>query len=117
MTSLHRVAPSPASLVSNALAVRRVRKPPLTAETLRAWKVVDFLQNADVVIADSQYDAIEYPSRRGLGHTCADDTVQLAARAGVQQLSFSITITMTTKLPRWSRTGRKRSPEPAQPCE
>jgi phosphoribosyl 1,2-cyclic phosphodiesterase/ActR/RegA family two-component response regulator len=49
-------------------------------------KVVDFLRNADVVIADSQYDAIEYPSRRGWGHTCADDTVQLAARAGAKQL-------------------------------
>ena len=34
----------------------------------------------------SQYDAIEYPSRRGWGHTCADDTVQLAARAGAKQL-------------------------------
>jgi hypothetical protein len=29
------------------------------------------------VIADSQYDAIEYPSRHGWGHTCAEDTVQL----------------------------------------
>ena len=49
-------------------------------------KVVDFLRDADVVIADSQYDAIEYPSRRGWGHTCADDTVQLAIRAGVKRL-------------------------------
>jgi hypothetical protein len=49
-------------------------------------KVVDFLRNADVVIADSQYDAIEYHSRRGWGHTCADDTVQLAVRAGAKQL-------------------------------
>jgi phosphoribosyl 1,2-cyclic phosphodiesterase/ActR/RegA family two-component response regulator len=49
-------------------------------------KVIDFLRDADIVIADSQYDAIEYPSRRGWGHTCADDTVQLAARAGVKQL-------------------------------
>ena len=45
-------------------------------------------RDADVVIADSQYDAIEYPSRRGWGHTCADDTVQLAARAGAKQLSL-----------------------------
>lgn len=49
-------------------------------------KVVNFLRDADVVMADSQYDAIEYPSRRGWGHTCADDTVQLAVRAGVKQL-------------------------------
>ena len=49
-------------------------------------RLVEFLRNADVVIADSQYDAIEYPSRRGWGHTCADHTVQLAARAGAKQL-------------------------------
>lgn len=49
-------------------------------------KVVEFLRGAEVVIADSQYDAIEYPSRRGWGHTCADDTVQLAARAGAKRV-------------------------------
>ena len=49
-------------------------------------KVVDFMQGADVLIADSQYDEAEYPSRRGWGHTCADDTVQLAMRAQVKRL-------------------------------
>ena len=49
-------------------------------------KVVDFLRDAEVVIADSQYDAIEYPSHRTWGHTCADDTVQLAMRAGAKRL-------------------------------
>ncbi len=49
-------------------------------------KVIEFMRNAEVVIADSQYDAIEYPSRRGWGHTCADDTVQLAVRAGAKRL-------------------------------
>jgi len=49
-------------------------------------KVIEFLRDAEVVIADSQYDAIEYPSRRGWGHTCADDTVQLAARAGAKRV-------------------------------
>lgn len=49
-------------------------------------KVVDFMRDAAVVIADSQYDAIEYPSRRGWGHTCADDTVQLAVRANAKRL-------------------------------
>lgn len=53
---------------------------------LQDEKVVDFLRGAEVVIADSQYDAIEYPTRRGWGHTCADDTVQLAARAGAQRV-------------------------------
>lgn len=32
---------------------------------LQDEKVVDFLRGAEVVIADSQYDAVEYPSRRG----------------------------------------------------
>lgn len=49
-------------------------------------KVVEFLRGAEVVIADSQYDAIEYPTRRGWGHTCADDTVQLAVRAGAKRV-------------------------------
>jgi phosphoribosyl 1,2-cyclic phosphodiesterase/ActR/RegA family two-component response regulator len=51
-------------------------------------KVVDFLRDADLVIADSQYDAIEYPSRRGWGHTCADDTAQLALRAAAKRLAL-----------------------------
>jgi phosphoribosyl 1,2-cyclic phosphodiesterase len=49
-------------------------------------KVVDFIRDAAVVITDSQYDAVEYPSRLGWGHTCADDAVDLACRAGVKQL-------------------------------
>ncbi len=49
-------------------------------------KVVDFMRDAEVIIADSQYDAVEYPSHRTWGHTCADDTVQLAARAGAKRL-------------------------------
>jgi phosphoribosyl 1,2-cyclic phosphodiesterase/CheY-like chemotaxis protein len=48
--------------------------------------VVEFLREADVFMADSQYDLTEYPARRGWGHTCADDTVDLAIRAGVKQL-------------------------------
>ena len=53
---------------------------------LQDEKVVEFLREADVIIADSQYDEAEYPSRRGWGHTCADDTVHLAMRASVKQL-------------------------------
>ncbi len=49
-------------------------------------KVIEFVRGADVLIADSQYDEAEYPSRLGWGHTCADDTVQNAIRAGVRQL-------------------------------
>ncbi len=60
--------------------------PQLEYARIEDEKVVEFLRGADLVIADSQYDAIEYPSRRGWGHTCADDTVQLALRAGAKQL-------------------------------
>ncbi|MEA3208864.1 MAG: hypothetical protein QOE70_1921 [Chthoniobacter sp.] len=49
-------------------------------------QVVEFIRDADVLIADSQYDEAEYPSRLGWGHTCADDTVVTAMRAGVKQL-------------------------------
>ena len=49
-------------------------------------KVVEFMRNAEVVIADSQYDEAEYSARRGWGHMCADDTVQLAIRAGAKRL-------------------------------
>lgn len=49
-------------------------------------KVIEFIRGAAVVIADSQYDRAEYPTRLGWGHTCADDTVDLAIRAGVKQL-------------------------------
>jgi phosphoribosyl 1,2-cyclic phosphodiesterase/CheY-like chemotaxis protein len=49
-------------------------------------KVIEFIRAADVVIGDTQYDTTEYPSRLGWGHTCADDAVDLAMRAGVKHL-------------------------------
>ena len=48
--------------------------------------MIDFIREADVVIGDTQYDTTEYPSRLGWGHTCVDDAVNLALRAGVKQL-------------------------------
>lgn len=53
---------------------------------LQDGKLVDFMQEAAVVIADSQYDEAEHVARRGWGHMCVDDTVQFAARAGVKRL-------------------------------
>ena len=44
------------------------------------------MRGADVVIGDTEYDAAEYPSRLGWGHTCADDAVELAMRAKVKHL-------------------------------
>jgi phosphoribosyl 1,2-cyclic phosphodiesterase len=49
-------------------------------------KVVEFIRDADIVIGDTQYDRVEYPARLGWGHTCADDAVELAIRAGVKHL-------------------------------
>ncbi|MDQ6939541.1 MAG: response regulator [Verrucomicrobiota bacterium] len=53
---------------------------------LQDEQVINFLRDAAVVMADSQYDLAEYETRRGWGHTCADDTVDLAIRANVKQL-------------------------------
>ena len=44
------------------------------------------MRGADVVIGDTEYDAAEYPSRLGWGHTCADDAVGRAMRAKVKHL-------------------------------
>lgn len=48
--------------------------------------LVDFLAGCDLLILDSQYDRADYPSHVGWGHGCLDDSVALAARAGVGQL-------------------------------
>jgi phosphoribosyl 1,2-cyclic phosphodiesterase/CheY-like chemotaxis protein len=49
-------------------------------------KLVDFIRDADVLIMDSQYDAMEYPRHVGWGHTCVDDSVAIALSAGVKRL-------------------------------
>ena len=72
--------------VERQKAERQASPDGLAYAKIQDEKVIEFLRDADLVIADSQYDAIEYPSRRGWGHTCADDTVQLAMRAGAKRL-------------------------------
>jgi phosphoribosyl 1,2-cyclic phosphodiesterase/ActR/RegA family two-component response regulator len=49
-------------------------------------QLVEFFQDADVLIIDAQYDAAEYESRRGWGHGCIDDVVALGLDAGVRKL-------------------------------
>jgi phosphoribosyl 1,2-cyclic phosphodiesterase/ActR/RegA family two-component response regulator len=61
-------------------------RPSLDYARLQDEKVIEFIRGADVVIGDTQYDNVEYPSRLGWGHTCADDAVELAMRAGVKHL-------------------------------
>ena len=52
----------------------------------RDQEVVEFLREADVVITDTQYDNLEYPSRLDWGHSCVDDVVDIAMRARVRHL-------------------------------
>lgn len=49
-------------------------------------RLVDFLQGADVLIMDAQYDAEEYERHVGWGHGCVDDVVRLALASKVRQL-------------------------------
>ena len=49
-------------------------------------KLVEFIRDADVVIMDSQYDANEYKSHIGWGHSCVDDVVALAVVGNVRKL-------------------------------
>jgi phosphoribosyl 1,2-cyclic phosphodiesterase/CheY-like chemotaxis protein len=49
-------------------------------------RLLEFISGADVVISDAQYDAGEYPGHIGWGHSCSEDVVALALKAGVKQL-------------------------------
>lgn len=46
---------------------------------------VEFLEGADVIIHDSQYDASEYPARVGWGHSTVEYVVDVACAAGVHR--------------------------------
>jgi phosphoribosyl 1,2-cyclic phosphodiesterase/CheY-like chemotaxis protein len=49
-------------------------------------KIVGFIQGADLLILDAQFDAAEYRQHVGWGHTSVDDAVELALRAKARQL-------------------------------
>jgi phosphoribosyl 1,2-cyclic phosphodiesterase len=49
-------------------------------------EMVEFLKGADVLILDSQFNAVEYKRHAGWGHGCVDDSVALALAANVKQL-------------------------------
>ncbi len=49
-------------------------------------RIVEFLRDAKVFIADAQYDTAESAARQGWGHGCVDEVVALALKAGVKQL-------------------------------
>lgn len=48
--------------------------------------VIDFIRDAEVVILDSQYSALEYEQHVGWGHSCVEDTVAFALHANVKRL-------------------------------
>lgn len=49
-------------------------------------KIVRFLKDVDVLVADAQFDAEEYATHTGWGHSSVDAAVDLALRAGVRRL-------------------------------
>src|SRR5205823_3558310 len=56
----------------------RIVKPPL----------VEFVRDADLLIADGQYTDEIYPKRIGWGHASCITCVDLAVQAGVKQLAI-----------------------------
>lgn len=56
-------------------------------ETL-ARNYLDFIQNADLLIADGQYTGEEYTGKVGWGHSSVPKTLEIAARSRVKQLAI-----------------------------
>jgi phosphoribosyl 1,2-cyclic phosphodiesterase len=46
----------------------------------------NFLTDADLLIHDGQYERSSYPEKRGWGHSAWQETVEIAAEAGVKEL-------------------------------
>jgi phosphoribosyl 1,2-cyclic phosphodiesterase/ActR/RegA family two-component response regulator len=49
-------------------------------------KLLEFIKDCEVLILDSQYDATEYPSHVGWGHSCMEDSVAFAIKANAKRL-------------------------------
>lgn len=49
-------------------------------------EMIDFIQDAEVLILDSQYSPAEYRQHTGWGHGCVEASVSLALKAGVKRL-------------------------------
>lgn len=48
--------------------------------------LIEFIRGVDVLILDSQYDAVEYEKHIGWGHSCLEDSVAYALHAGARRL-------------------------------
>ncbi len=71
-------------------------------------KMIQFIQDAEALIIDSQYDDEEYRTHVGWGHGCVDDVVTLALFAKVKQLFLfhhdpDHTDAQITKMQEWAR--------------
>ncbi len=49
-------------------------------------KQIEFIQGADILVIDSQYDTQEYESHVGWGHSCVDDSVTMGIKGRVKKL-------------------------------
>jgi phosphoribosyl 1,2-cyclic phosphodiesterase len=58
---------------------------PVAARAGRS-SLVEFVRGVDVLVMDSQYDALEYERHVGWGHGCVDEVVALALEAQVKRL-------------------------------
>ncbi len=54
----------------------------------RTEALIQFVRGVDLLILDTQYTGAEYASRLGWGHGCLPDSVAIAQKAGVKQLSL-----------------------------
>ena len=57
-------------------------------QEIRAQEYVDFIQKADILIADGQYTSDEYLHKMGWGHSSISVVSGLAAKAEVEQLAI-----------------------------
>ncbi len=49
-------------------------------------RLLKFSENADLLICDGQYSALELPFKKGFGHSCWEQAVSLAGEAKVKEL-------------------------------
>ena len=56
------------------------------SSSVRDEALIQFVQDTDLLILDTQYTEAEYPARVGWGHGCLPDSVRLALAAHVKQL-------------------------------
>ncbi len=53
-----------------------------------ADEYIDFAKNADILFHDAEFTDEEYPARKGWGHSCLSDVLELAVKAKVGRLGL-----------------------------